>query len=79
MVCHGLFIAIMAGIGLWLKLGVAYFVGLTLACGMILHQYQLIKTRDRDKCFAAFQNNNWVGMAIFAGLSLDLYHRIRIF
>ena len=79
MACHGLFIAILAGIGLWTKLGVAYYVGLALACGMILHQYQLIKTRDRDKCFAAFQNNNWVGMAIFAGLALDMYHRIRIF
>jgi 4-hydroxybenzoate polyprenyltransferase len=79
MVCHGLFIAIMAGIGLWLKLGVAYYVGLTLACGMILHQYQLIKTREREKCFVAFQSNNWVGMAIFAGLALDLYHRIRLF
>ncbi len=79
MACHVLFIAIMAGIGLWTKLGVAYYVGLALACGMILHQYQLIKTRNRDKCFAAFQNNNWVGMAIFAGLALDMYHRIRIF
>ncbi len=79
MACHGLFIVILAGIGLWTKLGVAYYVGLALACGMILHQYQLIKTRDRDKCFAAFQNNNWVGMAIFAGLALDMYHRIRIF
>ncbi len=79
MACHGLFIAIMAGIGLWTKLGVAYYVGLALACGMILHQYQLIKTRDRDKCFEAFRNNNWAGMAIFAGLALDMYHRIRIF
>jgi len=79
MACHGLFIAIMAGVGLWTKLGVAYYVGLALACGMILHQYQLIKTRDRDKCFAAFQNNNWAGMAIFAGLALDMYHRIRLF
>ena len=79
MTCHALFIAIMAGIGLWTKLGLAYYVGLALACGMILHQYQLIKTRNREQCFAAFQSNNWVGMAIFAGLALDLYHRIRIF
>lgn len=79
MVCHGLFIAIMAGIGVWTRLGVAYYAGLVLACGMIMHQYQLIKTRDRDKCFAAFKLNNWVGMAIFSGLALDMYHRIRIF
>ncbi len=79
MFCHGVFIAIMAGIGVWLKLGVAYFVGLVLAVGMILAQYSLIKTRERDKCFAAFKLNNWVGMAIFAGLVLDLYRRIYIF
>ena len=79
MACHGLFIAIMAGIGLWAKLGVAYFVGLALACGMIAYQYQLIKTRDRDRCFAAFMNNNWVGAAIFAGLALDMYHRFSLF
>jgi 4-hydroxybenzoate polyprenyltransferase len=79
MACHGVFIAIMGGIGVWAKLGVAYFVGLTLACGMIAHQYQLIKTRDRDRCFAAFMNNNWVGAAIFAGLALDMYHRLNIF
>lgn len=79
MLCHGIFIAIMAGIGVWLKLGVAYFIGLTLACGMILAQYQLIKMRNRDNCFAAFRLNNWVGMAIFAGLALDMYRRIAIF
>ena len=79
MACHGLFIAIMIGIGVWTRLGVAYYAGLALACGMILQQYQLIKTRHREQCFAAFQNNNWVGMAIFAGLALDLYHRIRLF
>jgi len=79
MLCHGIFIVMMAGIGVWLKLGVAYFVGIALACGMIVAQYQLIRTRDREKCFAAFKLNNWVGMAIFAGLALDLYRRIYIF
>jgi 4-hydroxybenzoate polyprenyltransferase len=79
MFCHGVFIAILAGIGLWMKLGVAYYAGLVLACGLILSQYQLIKTRQRDRCFEAFKNNNWVGMAIFAGLALDMYHRIRWF
>jgi 4-hydroxybenzoate polyprenyltransferase len=54
-------------------------VGIALACGMIAAQYQLINTRERDKCFSAFKLNNWVGMAIFAGLALDLYRRIYIF
>ena len=33
----------------------------------------LINARDRepDECFRAFRNNNWVGMAIFAGLAVS--------
>ncbi len=75
---HGLFIAVMAGVGVWQKLGLLYFLGLALALTLIAVQYQLIKTRDRDRCFKAFMNNNWVGGAVFAGLALDYYFRIPI-
>ena len=30
----------------------------------------LIKDYDREKCFQAFRNNNWVGMVIFIGAVL---------
>jgi 4-hydroxybenzoate polyprenyltransferase len=75
--CHAAFLAIMATVGMWLKLGVLYYVGLTLAAGFVLHQYQLIRDRDREKCFAAFLNNNWVGAAVFAGIALDIFFRVR--
>jgi 4-hydroxybenzoate polyprenyltransferase len=78
MFCHGIFLAIMAAVGVWTRLGLAYYAGLVLACGMVAMQYQLIRTRDREKCFIAFKLNNWMGMAIFSGLALDLYHRIRL-
>jgi 4-hydroxybenzoate polyprenyltransferase len=29
----------------------------------------IARTRDRDACFRAFLNNNWVGLVIFAGLA----------
>jgi len=79
MACHAAFLAIMATVGVWMRLGVLYYVGLALAAGFVLHQYQLIRDRDPQKCFAAFLNNNWVGAAVFAGIALDIFFRIRLF
>ncbi len=36
----------------------------------VYHQY-LARERSRDGCFRAFLNNNWAGVAVFAGLALD--------
>ena len=76
MLCHGLFIAIMAGVGVWLRLGVIYFAGLALAGAFVAWQFKLIKHRDRDACFKAFMNNNWMGAAVFAGLAADYAWRL---
>lgn len=54
--------------GLHFKLGAPYYVGLGVAAALMLYQYFLIKNRDAVGCFKAFQFNNWVGMAIFAGI-----------
>lgn len=78
MVAHVLFLAIMAAVGYWRSLGALYYVGLAVAAGLVVYQYRLIGGRTREACFKAFLNNNWVGLAIFAGLALDLYFRIRI-
>jgi 4-hydroxybenzoate polyprenyltransferase len=79
MICHAVFLAIMTGIGLWARLGILYYIGIAIAAAFVTRQYQLIRERDRERCFKAFLDNNWVGAAIFAGLALDLYYRIRIF
>ena len=70
--CHGVFLATMTAIGLWYRLGAYYYLGLALAAGLVAYQYWLIRARDRERCFKAFLSNNWVGMAIFAGLLLDM-------
>jgi len=77
--CHGVFMAIMAGVGVWLRLGLIYFLGLALALVLMAWQIHLIKTRERERCFKAFMNNNWVGAAIFGGLALDYYFRVPVF
>ena len=74
MTCHGVFLATMAVIGVWQRLGVLFYVGLLIAAGLVASQYQMIRGRDRDGCFKAFLNNNLVGAAIFAGLALDLLY-----
>ncbi len=51
-------------------LGFIYFVGVAGAAGLFVYQQRLIKNRLRDKCFQAFLNNNYVGMAVFAGIAL---------
>jgi 4-hydroxybenzoate polyprenyltransferase len=79
MVCHGVFLAAMTGIGLWYRLGAYYYLGLALAAGLVAHQYWLIRTRDRERCFKAFLSNNWVGLAIFSGLLLDLQLNGRVY
>jgi 4-hydroxybenzoate polyprenyltransferase len=79
MACHTVFLGIMTVVGWWLRLGVFYYLGLALAAGFVVHQYQLIVDRDPKKCFQAFLSNNWFGAAVFAGIALEVFFRIRLF
>ncbi|UJP08573.1 MAG: 4-hydroxybenzoate octaprenyltransferase [Nitrosomonas sp.] len=71
MVCHACFLTIMLLIGQMQQMNWAYYAGLSVATGLIAYQYTLIRQRDRALCFKAFLHNNWVGMAVFAGIALD--------
>jgi len=67
-------LALMALIG-WLNgLGGAFYWSIGLAGALFLHQQRLIAGRDRDACFKAFLNNNYVGLVLFIGLALSLMH-----
>ncbi len=71
MLAHALFLGAMIGIGIWQLRGPFYFAGLTVATGLVVYQYLLIRDRSREGCFRAFLNNNWVGLVIFAGMAVD--------
>jgi 4-hydroxybenzoate polyprenyltransferase len=71
MTCYALFIAAMAAIGWWQKLGPFYYAGVGLAAVLAASHYWRIRTRSREACFRAFLHNNWIGAAIFAGIALD--------
>ena len=63
--------ALMAAVG-WLSgLGWPYYAAIAAAGCLFIYQQQLIKNRDRDACFKAFLNNNYVGLALFAGLAVS--------
>lgn len=75
MVCHALFVALMAYIGQLQSMGMAYYGGLLVAAGLMGYQYMLIRNRNRALCFKAFLHNNYVGMAVFTGIVLDFLIR----
>jgi len=46
-----------------------WFAGLVVAAALFGRQLWNVRRRERAACFRAFLNNNWVGLAIFAGLA----------
>jgi 4-hydroxybenzoate polyprenyltransferase len=71
MLCYAMMLVILTGIGKAIGLGWPYFIGLVVACGIALFHYTLIAKRDRERCFAAFLHNNWLGFVVFSGLMFD--------
>ena len=62
----------LALVGRQAELGVWYWLGLAVAGLLVAYEFAIARSRDRAACFRAFLHNNWVGMAIFAGIALDL-------
>jgi 4-hydroxybenzoate polyprenyltransferase len=58
-------------VGRSLHFGSAYETALISAVLLFLWQQWLIRHRDRDACLIAFQNNQYVGIAVFAGVLLE--------
>jgi 4-hydroxybenzoate polyprenyltransferase len=53
------------------RLGNWYNAGLAAAAMFCVYQLWLIRARDREACFRAFLNNNYVGMSVFIGILLN--------
>ncbi|RAN46884.1 4-hydroxybenzoate polyprenyltransferase [Herbaspirillum rubrisubalbicans] len=70
MLCYGVALALIWVVGLQYGLGLWFSAGMLVACGFAGYHYTLIRERDRMRCFAAFNNNNWLGAAIFAGVAM---------
>ncbi|MCP4046274.1 MAG: 4-hydroxybenzoate octaprenyltransferase [Gammaproteobacteria bacterium] len=61
-------IALLALLGLKLQFSTPWFAAVTIAAVLFARQQYLVRNRDRDACFRAFLNNNWVGLVIWVGL-----------
>ncbi|MFZ1874111.1 MAG: 4-hydroxybenzoate octaprenyltransferase [Chania sp.] len=62
---------LMLWVGYLMQLGGAYYWSLLLAGALFIHQQKQIANRDRDACFTAFLNNNYVGIVLFIGIALS--------
>ncbi|MCW8335429.1 4-hydroxybenzoate octaprenyltransferase [Vibrio sp. SCSIO 43135] len=61
-------LALLILLGCWYQLGSSYYWSLLVVGALFVYQQILIKHRERDDCFKAFLNNNYVGMSITLGL-----------
>ena len=65
---------------LWLvgdeaKLGLWYRASLAAGAAFFAYQQWLIRAREPDACFRAFNNNHYFGLVVFIGLALDYLYR----
>jgi 4-hydroxybenzoate polyprenyltransferase len=79
MTCHAAFLLLVAYVGYRAAFGVLFYLGIVAAVGFVIYQYRLIRGREREGCFKAFMNNNWLGAAIFVGIVTDYAWRIPLF
>ncbi|MEX2941826.1 4-hydroxybenzoate octaprenyltransferase [Serratia fonticola] len=62
---------LMLWVGYLMQLGGAFYWSLLLAGALFIHQQKQVASRDRDACFRAFLNNNYVGLVLFIGIALS--------
>ena len=71
-VLYGGFLVTMFLLGQRAGLGLNYLAGLAVAAGFIVWQFVVGRDRRPEHCLRAFQANQWVGLAVFAGIALEL-------
>ncbi len=71
-VLYGLFFVAMVLVGQRAGLGAYYWLGLLVALVLVVYEFVIARKRERAACFRAFLHNHWVGLAVFAGIALDL-------
>ena len=68
--CYAAHLLLLAAIGVALRLGWPFYVGWAAALAIAGYHIVLIRGRRRDECFRAFRHNQWLGLAVFAGVAL---------
>ncbi len=64
-------LTIVFAIGLDAQRGWPFILGILIAAALAVYQLIISRHRDPKKCFEAFLNNNYLGMAVFIGIAAD--------
>ncbi|WP_318356121.1 4-hydroxybenzoate octaprenyltransferase [Enterobacter sp.] len=66
-------LVLMSAVGWLSELGAVYYASIAAAGALFIYQQWLVVNRDRDACFKAFMNNNYVGLVLFLGLAASYW------
>lgn len=69
LICYAILMLGFAYVAWTQNFSLIFWLFWVLAVALIFHYYQLIKTRDRAKCFQAFKQNNWLGALFFIAIA----------
>ncbi|EKT53174.1 4-hydroxybenzoate octaprenyltransferase [Providencia burhodogranariea] len=64
-------IGLLVLIGSMADLGLIFYISVVLSLLLFVYQQKLMVNRERDACFKAFLNNNYVGLILFIGIVLS--------
>ncbi|AHF02079.1 4-hydroxybenzoate polyprenyltransferase [Thiomicrospira aerophila AL3] len=70
---QSLMLLLLVWLGIWLQLGVAFWLSLLFVAGLFAWHLWQSRHRDPQACFKAFKQNHWVGLVILVGLIIDYY------
>lgn len=73
MLCYVAMLAIFIYVGKLMAFSYYYFLPILVVVGLVIWQYQLIKTRNKTRCFKAFLSNNWIGLVLFIAVFAAYY------
>ena len=67
--CYAAHLLLLAAIGVVMRFSWPFYLGLAAAAAIAGYHFVLIRGRRRDECFRAFRHNQWLGLAVFAGVA----------
>ncbi|MGH6622801.1 MAG: 4-hydroxybenzoate octaprenyltransferase [Burkholderiaceae bacterium] len=68
MACYGAFLSLLLLVGHALHADWPFYLGCFFAFVWTLREWHLTRSRTREACFRAFRDNQWIGLAVFAGV-----------
>ncbi len=71
MFCYGIYLSLLLVVGAAIHARWPFYLGWAAALACVVYHYLLIRNRARANCFRAFRHNQWVGLAVFAGVALN--------